>query len=244
MLANIGIYMWHVGLLKDGMATLETAEEVLKDLDLDKDHPLMSEIDVPLGIICDFVGVSRRKEALFRRKRALDIRTKEYDTIPKNDRTITDKIRLFNVEADMGCALLQQERFVEAEKKFENCLVQYRSWDSVEKNMPFEYSKYYNHSAFIHSSHGRYVEAIVSSRRACDLLHLHSGSKSSLVLLYRFVLGNLSESLKLNKEVLQARRNVCGETNPYTQESYSFTGMLLGLCNRHKEARHENLFKP
>ena len=244
VLANIGISLWNVGLLKDGVAALETAEGVFKDLNRDKDDPLMSDIDVPLGIIYDFIGVSRRKEALFRRERALEIRTREYDAISKNDRTIINKIRLFNVEADLGCALLQQERFIEAMAKFENCLVQYRSWEAVEENLPFEYSKYYNHSAFVQASQGRYSEAVASSRRACELLQLHSGPDAPLVLLYRFVLGNhlyhaaeLSESLKLNEEVLQARRNVCGETNPYTQDSYSFTGMLLGLCNRHKEAR-------
>lgn len=247
MLANIGIYMWNVGLLKDGIAALETAEKVLKDLNLEKDD-LMSEIDIPLGIIYDFIGVSRRKEALSRRERALDIRIRTFNTIPKNDRTITDEIRFYNVEADMGCALLQQERFGEAMKKFENCLLQYKSWEPIPEKLPFEYSKYYNHSAFVHTSQGRYDEAVASSRRACDLLELHSGPNSPIVLLYRFVLGNhlyhasdLPASLKLNEEVLQARRAICGETNSYTQESYSFTGMLLGLCNRHKEARYENL---
>ena len=248
VLANIGISMWNVGLLKDGMAALETAESILKDLNHDQDDPLMSDIDVPLGIIYDFVGVSRWKEAFLRRKRALDIRTRAHDAIPKNDRTISDEIRLFNVEADMGCALLQQERFGEAMTKFENCLMQYKSWEPVEEKLPFEYSKYYNHSAFVLASHGRYAEAITLSRRACDLLQMYSGSDSPLVLLYRFVLGNhlfhaaqFPESLKINEEVLQARRRICGETNPYTQESYSFTGMLLGLCNRHKEARFEDL---
>lgn len=67
MLAYIGIYMWNVGLLKDGIAALETAEKVLKDLNLEKDD-LMSEIDIPLGIIYEFIGVSRRKEALSHRQ--------------------------------------------------------------------------------------------------------------------------------------------------------------------------------
>ena len=245
VMANIGIFMWNVGLLKDGMAALETAEDVLKDVNHDRDDPLMSDIDLPLGIIYDFVGVSRRKEALYRRKRALDIRSRAYDAIPRNDRTITDKIRLFNAEADLGCALLQQERFSEAMKKFEHCLVQYKSWEPVEEKLPFEYSKYYNHSAFGQASQGRFFEAVALSRRACHLLQLHSGPSSPLVLLYRFVLGNhlyhaadLTESLRLNEEVLQARRDICGEANPYTQESYSFTGMLLSLCNRHEEARY------
>lgn len=247
VLANIGIYMWNVGLLKDGIAALETAEDVLKDLGHDKDD-LMSEIDIPLGIIFDFVGVSQRKRALSRRERALAIRTRTFETIPKNDRTITDKIRLFNVEADTGCALLQQERFGEAMKKFESCLLQYKSWEPIPEKLPFEYSKYYNHSAFVLTSRGQYDEAIASSSRACELLELHSGPTSPLVLLYRFVLGNhlfhasdLFKSLKLNEEVLQTRRDICGETNSYTQESYSFTGMLLGLCKQHKKARYENL---
>ena len=251
VLADIGIFMWNVGLLKDGMAALETAEDVVKDLNLDRESPLMSDIDVPLGIMCDFIGVSRRKEALFRRERALDIRARVYGAIPRNDRTVMDRIRLFNVDADMGCAFLQQERFGEAMKKFELCLAQYKSWESVEENLPFEYSKYYNHSAFVHASQGRHMEAVTSSRRACYLLQLHSGPNSPLVLLYRFVLGNhlyhaaeLSESLKLNEDVLQARRNICGETNPYTQESYSFTGMLLGLCDRLEEARYVSMRPP
>ena len=146
----------------------------------------------------------------------------------------------------MGCALLQQERFGEAIKKFDTCLLQYKSWEPIPEKLPFEYSKYYNHSAFVLTSQGRHDEAIAFSSRACELLELHSGPTSPLLLLYRFILANhiyhasdFFKSLKVNEEVLKARRQICGETNPYTQESYSFTGMLLGLCNQHKEARLE-----
>ena len=247
VLIDIGTYLWHQGLLFDGKAALETAEQVLVELPLDEMDPLFSDIDDVMGIIDDFTGISCRADSLRRRRRALKIRKHRHALIAEEDLSRIDSIRLYNAEANLGCAYLQAEMFEEAERIFESCLVQYKTWTLVEKDIPFEYAKYYNHMAFVRTFQGQHVEAIKFARRACDLQLLHGGPNAPLVQYNRFNLGNqlfhageYEESLKVNEECLRDRIRVCGKDNLLTLESYSQTGALLHRLGRLDEARYTN----
>ncbi|KAF6229946.1 hypothetical protein HO133_004283 [Letharia lupina] len=244
VLIDTGVYLWQQGLLVEGKAALETAEKCLEEVPLDDLNILFSDIDDVLGIIDDLTGISCRADSLRRRRRALQIRKIEHGRIAEEDRTRIDEVRLYNAEANLGCAYLNAELFEEAETIFENCLVQYKSWTTVEEEIPFEYAKYYNHIAFVRTFQGRHIEAIVSARRACDLQQIHGGPNAPLVQYNRFNLGNqlyhageLEESLKVNQECLRDRIRVCGKDNLLTLESYSEVGALLFEIGRFDEAR-------
>ena len=247
-LIGIGTYLWHQGLLSQGREAMETAEQILMEAPVDEMDVRFSDIDDVLGIIDDLTGISCRADSLRRRHRAVKIRRHHHNLIPEKDRSRTDHIRLYNAEANLGCAFLQAEMFKEAEKIFEDCLVNYKQWTPNEHEIPFEYAKYYNHTAFVRTFQGLHVEAIKFARRACDLQEMDGGPHSPLLQYNRFNLGNqlfhagkIDESLEVNQACLRDKIRICGKDNPWTLESYSATGGLLFLLGRNEEAKYVRL---
>ena len=55
---DTGVYLWQKGLLAESKAAHETAEQILESVQLDKMHPLFSDIDDVLGILDDYTGIT------------------------------------------------------------------------------------------------------------------------------------------------------------------------------------------
>jgi len=133
---------------------LRTAETILVHEGLPEDHVLFNDIDDILGVICDHSGALCRSEALRRRLRAVKIRSKIFASTPPAKTTLQDKLNLYNAHANLACTYNHDENFDEANRIMEDCLEQYRSW-GTEDELPFEYSKYYHHSAIAVMAQGR-----------------------------------------------------------------------------------------
>ncbi len=244
VLVDIGTYMWHSGFNDDGKKVLETAEKIVIDHE-GEDHVLISDIDDIVGIIDDMIGVSCRTDSFRRRRRALRIRKIEHSSIPEPKRTRINKIRLYNAEANLACAHLQNEDWDAAGAIMEECLKNYQTWTDIHENIPFEYAKYYNHMAFVFMARGQPLEAIKMSRHACNLQELHNkGPNAPLVHWYRanlgnhlFHSGNVEESLRINQDCLRDRIRLGTEHSTWSLESHSTVGELLLRLGRPAEAK-------
>lgn len=242
VLSNMATFMWHAGLMAQGYEALVTAEKILNSINITDENPLRGNVLQHLGIIASFNGVSSRDEAMERRARATKARQTYHATIPINNRTREDDIRLYNVESDMAFGLMQIEDFEESERYIEKCLAKYRQW-GTEDEIPFEYLKYNHISSYIRMSQNRPVDAIECASHAAKLGEKCAGIGHPMTQLCRFSLvnhlylaGELEKALEISKSVLQIRTKVCGEFNQFTLESQAMTGFLLMKADRPHEA--------
>ena len=242
ILSDMGTYMWHAGLVDDGSEALETAEHILDERGVREVDPLRGDILGNLGILSGFAGVSQRREGMERRLKALKIRKEVYDGIPDKKITQDDRARLYIAESDVAYGYLQEEEFDKVEEIMERCLTQYKTWGS-EDEIPYEYAKYYYLISFVRASQGSIEDAVRESRRGVELVTKSAGAEHSVTQLWKFSLANLlyhsgdmSESLRINEDVLATRRRACGEFNAFTLESYSTCGALLLLNGNAEKA--------
>jgi hypothetical protein len=240
---DCGTFMWHNRQHAEGEKALQTAKEILKELQFTETDPVYGDIDGTLGVMADMTGISRRGDSIYLRNNVARIREREYASIPPDKRTIEDTIRLYNAKADYALLLLLDEKAEEAIAVMEDCQRQYTQWGS-EDQFPFEFAKYYNHSGLAFMQLGETARGVEFSKRACELQVAHGGPNAPLSLMYYFVLGNqyymnneIENSLQLNRRILENRRQVCGQVNPSTLESFSFTGSLLFFSGQAEEAR-------
>jgi tetratricopeptide (TPR) repeat protein len=248
MLSSIGTFLWHTGRFRDCEIAMKEAETaLLKQDDQFKTSPefeeLISDIYLVTGIVADCVGVSQRKQSLEHRHELLRLRNKELDRIPVSQRTVDDEIRWGNAKGDLACAFMQRDRYADAKAIMEELLPYYQKWGS-EDEYPFEYSKYYHHSAFILMVEGAPDEALRYARKSIQLELLHAGEEDSSVLIAMYDLGcllynagDLTESLACHQNVLEKRRANCGESSQYTLESYEAVGILYFAMAKYNDAK-------
>ena len=242
MFIDLGTYMWHAGLMNDGAEALGTAEEILDDRGASTTEGLRSDILANLGALSGFSGVSERRESMKRREKALRIRETKIEETSETRLTREDYIRRMNSESDLAFGYLQEERFDDIKHIIERCLRAYRSWGD-EDEWPFEYAKYYYLRSFVLASESSYTEALQDSKHALSLISKAAGAQHGMTQLWKFGLANLhyhnkdlQQALTLNKEVLDVRKNICGDFNNFTLESYSTYGALLYYNGRENEA--------
>ncbi|KAF7676169.1 hypothetical protein GT037_005674 [Alternaria burnsii] len=218
MLSNVGTYLWHTGQFRDCEIAMEEAETaLLKQDDQFKNSPefeeLISDIYLVTGIVADCVGVSKRKESLQHREELLRLRNNELDRIPVDQRTTDDEIRWGNAKGDLACAYFQRDRYAEAKVLMEELLVYYRKW-GTENQYPFEYSKYYHHSAFILMTEGQPRQALDYVRKSLNLELQHAGSEDSSVLItkYDLALITLRNALRDDTELHGRKKDIQGHS--------------------------------
>ena len=205
----------------DGVSFLETAEEILNNLDFDKNGKLRADIHSMLGLLYESIGTSMRVESLQRRKDAIAIRKKIYESNPGDS---DSDVLLANAANDFGLSLLQKHSFEEAGRIFETCYKRYCEW-GPEDEIPFEYAKYYHNCGRVRMWQGDYPEAIRLIRRAIELTGKSAG-KAWRYWLYQFTLaclllqsGDLQAALDLHLEVFAGRQKVCGKHHSATISS-------------------------
>jgi hypothetical protein len=101
-----------------------------------------------LGSLISFSGVGDRKETMKYRIKTWDARHETFKNIPTNKVTREDEMNLCTVKSDLAYTYWHEERFEDVERIMEQCLEQYKKWDTEEK-IPFEYGKYYHLMGFI-----------------------------------------------------------------------------------------------
>ena len=233
VLSDMATFMWHAGLLSDGIAALRTAEHILDVHNIGDEHHLRGNIHTHIGIFASHGGVSFRDEAMDRRHKGRKARRANHRVVEQQRPvTLDDEIRLWAVESDMAFGLLQCERFNEAGVIIEECHEQYKKWGTPDV-VPFEYLKYNHIISFTYMAEGRPLDAIKACKEGARLGEICCGATHPMTLHVRRSLGNhlyfagmIEESLKEHLTVLQARINVVGEFNHFTLESHSMVASL------------------
>lgn len=243
VLSDLATYMWHAGLASEGHKALDTAIHVMDDEDVKREDPRRGDIEAKLGILMSFNGVSDRRETLEHRKQAWEIRHKEFEGKSANEITRNDEIRLYNVKCDLAWTHLHERNFAEALPIMEECYTKYQSWDT-EEEIPFEYAKYYALTSVIFMGQGKPDVAVKHAERGSELVERAAGSQHPVTQQWRFVLGMMafhagavSKSLEINENILDTRRNVLGDFNHFTLESYSTCAGLLLRLRRAEDAK-------
>lgn len=119
--------MWHAGLAADGDDALRTAIQIMDDQYIHEDDPRRGDAYAKLGILLSYNDLSNRRETLEIRKKASDVRQREFDEKPINEITRSDEIRLYNFKCDLAWTCLHEGRYTEAEPIMEECFKKYKS---------------------------------------------------------------------------------------------------------------------
>ncbi|KAI0901758.1 hypothetical protein F4806DRAFT_490232 [Annulohypoxylon nitens] len=209
VLSDMSTYMWHAGLLADGIDALRTAEHILDVHDVGIDHHLRGNIEEHIGICASFRGVRFRDEAMSRRHKAILAREASHKKI-ETERPIKleDEIRRWNVQSDMAFGLLQPKDFAQAGVIIEKCHDQYKEWGPPEK-MPFEYLKYNHIISHTYMAEGRPLDAIRVCKEGARLGAICCGAGHPMTLNVRYSMANhlylagmVDESLEENLTIL------------------------------------------
>lgn len=230
LLYDAGFNCWEREMTHDGLLLLETAEIILNGLNYDPHARLRADIHAIGGIIRDNVGISKKREGLEQRLKALEIRQWVVDNNPSNVAR-DDEILLYNAKNDVAESLLQSYEYSEAAILIEQCREQYQKW-GTEDEYPFEYAKYYHNIGTVRMLQKRFDEAIACTQRALDLTRKDTGiGPRYLFYLYDmacYVLqaGDKEKALKLHKEVKELREEICGEYNDVTLQSCYTVGVI------------------
>ncbi|KUJ15483.1 uncharacterized protein LY89DRAFT_783619 [Mollisia scopiformis] len=237
-----GVHLWQRGLIYDALRLLNSAEAILNRLDCDEDK-LRIDIHIATTLLIQYFGISHRMESRDRHSKILEIRQKQLaDAIP-GTATRDDEVTLCNSQADFGNALLQFNRYEEAEIIYQNCKDKYKEWGS-EDELAFEYAKFNHHLAFCRMYCHDFDNAIRLSEKAVELVSRQTG-QVQLILRYKFDLasiilqhGDAKKSLEMQEQILQARLSLqgTGKTTYFTLQSYYAVGALYAHLGRLDEA--------
>jgi len=236
---DAGFYVWdRPGAEYDGLGFLDKSEAILDSLKVEENHRLRADIHCMSGLLRNPMGCEQRDESLRRLRLARDIRAYQFELNPTRD----NDVLLQNANTDLGILLLNSYEFREAEELFEGCLVQYRKWDPVEDNIPFEYSKYYYNAGIVRMWQKRLNEALDFLQRSVSLAERAFGKEGQfwdnlfMLACVTAQTGDLDRSLELHREVLDAKNSQFGRHSRTTILSTYAVGSLYAALNQPDEA--------
>jgi tetratricopeptide (TPR) repeat protein len=237
LLQGAGQYMWERSMILEGPKLLQAAEKILNHIDFPAGDAFRADLYTPIGLMMHFNGITFRSQGVEYLRKALEVRrqmlppadngTTLIDTGTFSQSTRQDRIFIYWIaKMDLGWALLQSERFEEANEIYEQCFQWYKSQEAIEEKLLFQYAKYYHNSSYVLMSRGRRVEAINAAKRALDLCDSSISPTSQHGFMYRFTLGchylisgETWEALRIHQDILQDREKILGPTNPETLDS-------------------------
>ncbi|KAH7333289.1 hypothetical protein BKA65DRAFT_538964 [Rhexocercosporidium sp. MPI-PUGE-AT-0058] len=209
---DAGFHAWERQVnIADGIGYLETAEAMLNDMGVDENVKMRADIHCILAMSFESHGPRKDMAILNRRTEAMRIRT----LIHKADLSRESDVLLTNSRNDYGLSLLGSYCFDEAGRIFEACYERYCCWGS-EEQIPFEYAKYYTHTARVKMWH--FQDAIRLCCRGVELLeqavgHTWTPFLSQFILDYILLQsGDLQGALDLHLQVFTARKKICGKS--------------------------------
>ncbi|KAJ9157548.1 Transcriptional xre family [Pleurostoma richardsiae] len=226
---DAGFYVWDRQATEyDGLAFLNAAERVLDRHKVDANDKLRADIHCISGLLRNGMGCRQREESLRQLEVARNIRRHIYLEHPYNR---DNDVLLQNAATDYGILLLNKYDFTRAENIFTSCLQQYRSWGS-EKEIPFEYSKYYYNTGIVRMCQGRLDEAIRFLQRSVDLAKEYRGEEGqywdnqftlACVILQS---GDVQRALDLHLQTLSAKLDLFGKHSKSTVLSTYAVGAM------------------
>ena len=243
LLLDAGMDQFERGITHEGLLLLNTAENVLgaNNTTLSEGSQVMrADIHAMIGIMYDDLGIDKRREAFWRREKALEIRKRTFEEA--KTKTRKDEILVYNSEMEYAISLLHYHRYAEAEPIIERCLVKFKEWGS-EEEIPFEYAKYYNKIALVRMYQGRLDEAIPLAAKGVQLMEKTGYSLFSSR--FRFDMacmilqrGDLEEALRVHKAVYDQRLETVGPENQLSLHSMYAIGAIHELEGRLEEAEY------
>lgn len=234
LLQGAGQYMWERSMILEGPKLLQAAEKILDHIDFPAGDAFRADLYTPIGLMMHFNGITFRSQGVEYLRKALEVRRQmilpaDNGTASTNTSKSTEQDSTFIywiAKMDLGWALLQSERFEEANEIYEQCFQWYKSQEAIEEKLPFQYAKYYHNSSYVLMSRGKRVEAINAAKRALDFCGSSISPTSQHGFMYRFTLGchylisgETREALRIHQDVLQDREKILGPTNPETLDS-------------------------
>jgi tetratricopeptide (TPR) repeat protein len=233
-----GVILWQRYIHNDALKLLNSAEKILDELDSD-DEDLRAEINVTINLLLQYFGISHRKEAKDRLERILKYRQRQLERKAPQDVTRTDEEQLNNAHADFANALLQFNKYEQAEPIYEQCYAKCLAMagnatvdaDSGVPNDPalaFMLAKLNHHLAFCKMYRRDWPEAIRLANLAVAMIERVNDKQ--LTMRYQFDLacivlqsGGTDRSLALHWEILQARLGLQGRASYFSlQSQYAF----------------------
>lgn len=180
--------MWHAELASDGDDALRTAIQIMDDQYIHEDNPHRGDVYSKLGILLSYNGVRDRRETLELRKKALNIRQKEYDEKATNETTRNDEIRLHNIKCNLAWTYLHGGRYSEAESIMEDCFKNFTEWDA-EGRIPFEHTDYYTLMSVVRMKQGKVDIAVEFAEHGAKLMEKAAGPEHPVTQSWRSILG-------------------------------------------------------
>lgn len=236
LLYDAAFNTWERESSQDGLRLLTTAQAVLDELEYDSDAKLRADILVMRGVICDNIGISRRKEALHVKEVAVGIRQMVVNR-SQASLDVTDDILLYNALNDTAESHLQYYDYQQANRLIELCRKRYTTW-GTEEEYPFEYGKYYRNKGLVYTLQGRFQDAINAAKRSVELAKLDTGVGPRYLLYLQELAshllqsGNVQGALERHEEVFGLRERLCGKFHDVTlQSSYAVGSMHYHLGN-------------
>jgi tetratricopeptide (TPR) repeat protein len=188
----------------------------------------------------DNTGIQQRADAFKRRKEALSIRKQVFEEADPRKRQ--DEILLYNSWMEYAISLLHYHRYEQAEPIIKRCLAKFEEW-GPEKDIPFEYSKYYNKIALVRMYQGRFKEAIGLAEKSVQLMH--KTGFGLFMTRFKFDMacivlqsGDLDRALRLHQEIYNQRIEMVGITNELSLHSMYAIGALYELKEDFHQAEY------
>jgi tetratricopeptide (TPR) repeat protein len=259
-----GMDLWDRGRIDEAYWINKKAENILDSLDtpttefyqLDgpdkhiltgeklKIASLKSDALTIAGLSTDFMALTKRQEGLEMRRRCKDIRRICFRSIPEQEVTLEDKIRLYNSYGDLAISLQQLNDFSGVRKNMEECLKNFKRWGD-EQAIPYEYAKYYSMTSFTLIYERDYRRAVEYAEKAYKLIEgAYPGTSSAILhksdyalILFQTGQGGRQEAHGIMKDLLVSSEKDCGEDNLRTLELRMIYGIMLYYLDKFEEAR-------
>ena len=259
-----GMDLWDRGKIAESYWINMNAEKILDSIeDTGRDLTAIHQPDQPLltgkalkaaslksdaltisGLSTDFMALSKRQEGFEMRQRCKKIRQLCFQSIPEQEVSLDDKIRLYNSYGDLATSLQQLNDFEGVRENMEECLKNYKLWGD-EDAIPYEYAKYYSMTSFALIYERDYGTAVDYAEKAYKLIEERYPGTSSAILhksdyalvLFQTGKDGREEAEKILKDLLTDSERDCGEANTRTLELRMIYGIMLYFLDRLDEAR-------
>ena len=241
LLLDAGMDQFEQGIIHEGLLLLHTAENVLDASTgpSTEEHQVMrANIHAMIATMYDDVGITKREEALNRRKIALSIRNEVFEVSANRKRK--DEILVYNSWMEFAISLLHYNRYTEAEPIVNKCYAKFMEW-GTEDDIPFEYAKYYNKIALVRMYQGRFEIAIDCAMRGMQLMSQTGYSLFTSRLKFDVACivlqsGDMDRALQMHEEIRQERIETVGPANPLSLHSMYAIGAIHELKGDYYEA--------
>lgn len=231
MFYDAGFFVWAgQSTAYDGVVFMETCEKILVDMKVDISENFRADINCIYGLLLVNMGYVQRTAAAERLEQTWEIRKNLYfqNPIVNGEEDVLSQ----NAANDWCICLINLYRFQEARSLLQNCLSRYQSWGD-ERDVPFEYSKFYGNYSVILLWEGKFDEAIDYGKRCLALTEEFAGRMSQYYRRLFFLgciylqAGRLQESLDSHLEVVQARLTLQGKSHEDTIMSLYAVGAVF-----------------